>query len=110
MNADYEGMDAFQIGEALKRKEQGERRFRITQALTSYTYNGFTPPERRAIVRALARAAYDGLEYDAVTQEPVERTPEEILNNFCWDVFGCWFNEALEAEAESVTPLTEQGV
>jgi hypothetical protein len=81
--------DALTLGKELKEKEEQRIKFRIARALKGDT--GITSGEQTNIARWLYEARWDGHRYDDVVEE------KEILENFCWKVFGASFEEAMKA-------------
>lgn len=94
--------DALTLGARLKEEEKARSDWRIERAIPWGNGDGYHPggklygatnPDERAHLAALLyEARYDGLSCD----DP-EPTAGEVLENFCFNVFGCSFDEVLKA-------------
>ena len=88
--------DCLTLGAKLKQEEKETRENAIAWALSKpgnpkLQGGAWTQQERKALAMALYEARYDGTSYE---DNP---SAEEILENFCFRVFGCTFDEVLKA-------------
>ena len=81
--------DALTLGREIKENEKRKSLIRTSRALKGDT--GVTSGEQINIARWLYEARHDGHAYDDVVGE------KEILENFCFNVFGATFEETMKA-------------
>ena len=77
----------------LAQEEKETRGNRIHQALASGCPRGASKFERCFIAEHLYEVKWSGNTY----HESAEMTHEAILENFCWNIFGCSLEEVLIA-------------
>ena len=86
--------DALVIGQRLAEEERQAREKRIKNALPHGNWHQtypFNRVDRQYIADALYRIRYEGRRHD---EEP---SAQEILDDLCSNIFGCEFDEVLEA-------------
>jgi len=83
--------DAFTLGQELKQKEKEASEQRIQNALPGNWVGSTNRYDRTLIASLLYDVYYDGKTYDELP------TAEEILDDFCSEVFHCSFTEMLKA-------------
>lgn len=88
--------DCLTLGRELKEQEKAASENAIANVLSmsgNPKINGgvFRRDERECIAHALYESRYDGRDYEDIP------TKDEILENFCFRVFGCTFDEVITA-------------
>lgn len=85
--------NAFTYGQRLKETDKQLSEHRIKRALKGDT--GIKPDEQCLIAMHLYESKYDNHDYQ---KEPQEwPSADEILESFCWRIFGATFEEVLKA-------------
>ena len=69
------------------------KEFRIKQAFCGGAPRGVSKAERQIIAKHLYEARWDGNAY----HEADNVTADEILGNFCWQIFGASLDEVMKA-------------
>ena len=77
----------------LAQEEKEASEYRISQVLCGGCPRGSKQDVRAFIADRLYHAKWDGLSHD----EAIAMSLADILENFCWDIFGANFNEVLKA-------------
>ena len=83
--------DALRLGQEIRQEEKEASENRIQNAIPG-NWTGTTNRHDRALIASLLYNVY----YDGKTYEEIP-SAEQILDDFCSEVFHCSFNEMLKA-------------
>jgi hypothetical protein len=85
--------DALTLGARMREEEREASEMRVDRAILHGNGNSSAPAVqgRRYIASMLYQSRYDGRPYWEAPDH------QEVLETFCWNVFGCNFSEVLKA-------------